>query len=148
MSNYAFIGMVCALCISALGSGLGAGTAAQASVGGWKKCYAEGKPAPFILVAFSGAPLTQTIYGFLLMNFIRSSALVGNGNTPLAVACGVSVVWQLAFLVTSRARLQLVLLMLLQRQVRVLQTSSSLSVSLRQLHSLHSYSQCFSSANR
>ncbi len=89
MSNYAFIGMVCALCISALGSGLGAGTAAQASVGGWKKCYAEGKPAPFILVAFSGAPLTQTIYGFLLMNFIRSSALVGGGNTPLAVACGV-----------------------------------------------------------
>lgn len=25
------------------------------------------------MVAFSGAPLTQTIYGFLLMNFIRSA---------------------------------------------------------------------------
>ena len=64
-----FIGMACALGLSAMGSAFGAGFAAQASVGAWKKCYANGKPAPFIMVAFSGAPLTQTIYGFLLMNF-------------------------------------------------------------------------------
>ncbi|MDD4082169.1 MAG: V-type ATP synthase subunit K [Sphaerochaetaceae bacterium] len=72
-----YIGMACALCLSALGSGFGAGIAAQAAVGGWKKCYANGKPAPFIMVAFSGAPLTQTIYGFLLMNFISAAALRG-----------------------------------------------------------------------
>ena len=41
-----FIGMVCALGISAIGSVLGAGAAAQASVGAWKKCYANGKPLP------------------------------------------------------------------------------------------------------
>ena len=68
-----FIGMACALGLSAMGSACGAGFAAQASVGAWKKCYASSKPAPFLLVAFSGAPLTQTIYGFLLMNFIRSA---------------------------------------------------------------------------
>ena len=68
-----FIGMACALGLSAMGSALGAGAAALASVGAWKKCYSNGKPAPFIMVAFSGAPLTQTIYGFLLMNFIRSA---------------------------------------------------------------------------
>ncbi|MFA7108268.1 MAG: V-type ATP synthase subunit K [Sphaerochaetaceae bacterium] len=72
-----YIGMACALCLSALGSGFGAGIAAQAAVGGWKKCYANGKPAPFIMVAFSGAPLTQTIYGFLLMNFIATAAKAG-----------------------------------------------------------------------
>lgn len=71
--NIAFIGMACALGLSALGSSFGAGAAAQSSVGAWKKCYANGKPAPFIMIAFSGAPLTQTIYGFLLMNFIRSA---------------------------------------------------------------------------
>ena len=71
--NIEFIGMACALGLSAMGSAFGSGFAAQASVGAWKKCYANGKPAPFIMVAFSGAPLTQTIYGFLLMNFIRSS---------------------------------------------------------------------------
>ena len=72
-----FIGMACALGLSAMGSAFGAGFAAQASVGAWKKCYANGKPAPFIMVAFSGAPLTQTIYGFLLMNFIRNAVASG-----------------------------------------------------------------------
>ena len=83
-----FIGMVCALGISAIGSVLGAGAAAQASVGAWKKCHANGKPAPFIMVAFSGAPLTQTIYGFLLMNFIRNAVNSGASST-LAMFCGI-----------------------------------------------------------
>ena len=50
-----FIGMACALGLSAMGSACGAGFAAQASVGAWKKCYASSKPAPFLLVAFSVA---------------------------------------------------------------------------------------------
>ena len=73
--------MACALCFSAIGSGFGAGIASQAAVGAWKKCYAQGKPAPFIMVAFAGAPLTQTIYGFLLMNFIRSA--IESGTNPM-----------------------------------------------------------------
>jgi V/A-type H+/Na+-transporting ATPase subunit K len=72
--NLTFIGMAAALGLSALGSAFGTGIAGQAAIGSWKKCYASGKQAPFIMVAFSGAPLTQTIYGFLLMNFIKSSA--------------------------------------------------------------------------
>ena len=48
MENLAYLGMACALCFSALGSGFGTGVAGQAAVGGWKKCYAAGKPAPFI----------------------------------------------------------------------------------------------------
>ncbi|MDY3850937.1 MAG: V-type ATP synthase subunit K, partial [Bullifex sp.] len=88
MSNLAYVGMVCALCFSAIGSGLGAGMAAQSAVGGWKKCYAEGKPAPFIMVAFAGAPLTQTIYGFLLMNFINS-AFQATGNMLMCLGVGV-----------------------------------------------------------
>jgi V/A-type H+-transporting ATPase subunit K len=75
--NIGMIGMAAALGLSALGSTLGTAVASLAAVGGWKKCYAEGKPAPFIMVAFSGAPLTQTIYGFLLMNFITAAAAAG-----------------------------------------------------------------------
>ena len=86
--NIAFIGMACALGLSAMGSAFGSGFAAQASVGAWKKCYANGKPAPFIMVAFSGAPLTQTIYGFLLMNFIRS-AVEGGCDSLLAMFTGI-----------------------------------------------------------
>ncbi|MCF0238090.1 MAG: V-type ATP synthase subunit K [Sphaerochaetaceae bacterium] len=82
--NIQFIGMACALGLSALGSAFGAGYAALASVGAWKKCYAAGKPAPFIMVAFSGAPLTQTIYGFLLMNFIKTAS---NGGADPLLCC-------------------------------------------------------------
>ena len=47
--NIAFIGMAAALGLSAAGSAFGAGFAGMASVGAWKKCYASGKAAPFIL---------------------------------------------------------------------------------------------------
>ncbi len=67
------------------------------------KCYANGKPAPFIMVAFSGAPLTQTIYGFLLMNFIR--ALWRAAVTPCWLCSrAFSPVWPSACPPSSRAR--------------------------------------------
>ena len=84
--NLAFVGMAAALGLSASGSAFGAGFAGMASVGAWKKCYASGKPAPFIMIAFSGAPLTQTIYGFLLMNFIRNA--IDSVDPGLALGVG------------------------------------------------------------
>jgi V/A-type H+-transporting ATPase subunit K len=86
--NIGFIGMAAALGLSALGSALGTGAASLSAVGGWKKCYANGRPAPFIMVAFSGAPLTQTIYGFLLMNFISAAAAAGQ-DAMLLLGAGI-----------------------------------------------------------
>ena len=60
-------GAFCAMGFAGVGSAYGCGVAGAAAVGGWKKCYVQGKPAPFQLSAFAGAPLTQTIYGMLLM---------------------------------------------------------------------------------
>ncbi len=88
--NIAFIGMAAALGLSAAGSAFGAGFAGMAAVGAWKKCYASGKAAPFIMIAFAGAPLTQTIYGFLLMNFIKSA------NVDAGMALGVGLFGGLA----------------------------------------------------
>ena len=85
--NIAVIGLVLAICLSAMGSAAGIGAAAVSAVGAWKKCYANGKPAPFMLVAFTGAPLTQTIYGFLLFNFINS-ALAAGSDQLLAMFIG------------------------------------------------------------
>ncbi|MBO5137272.1 MAG: V-type ATP synthase subunit K [Spirochaetaceae bacterium] len=66
-------GAACVLGIAAIGSAIGIGFAGQAAIGAWKRCYMNNKPAPFILTVFAGAPLTQTIYGFLLMqNMITS----------------------------------------------------------------------------
>jgi V/A-type H+/Na+-transporting ATPase subunit K len=73
--NIATIGAASILCLSAIGSSIGAGIAGQAAIGAWKRCYMANKPASFLLVAFAGAPLTQTIYGFILMGrMLRSSA--------------------------------------------------------------------------
>ncbi|MGI6495745.1 MAG: V-type ATP synthase subunit K [Kiritimatiellia bacterium] len=61
------VGAVTCLGLSATGSALGTGYAASAAVGAWKKCYAQNKPAPFLLLSFVGAPITQTLYGMILM---------------------------------------------------------------------------------
>ncbi len=65
--NFGYIGIMASLAFAAIGSALGSGKAAMATIGGWKKCLAQNKPAPFTLIAFVGMPLTQTIYGFILM---------------------------------------------------------------------------------
>ena len=82
------IGVGAALAFAAIGSALGAGSAGMASVGAWKKCFAQNKPAPFMLVAFVGAPLTQTIYGFILMNSLKQ-ALDGGASPSLILGAGV-----------------------------------------------------------
>lgn len=92
--NLAFVGMAAALGLSAAGSAFGAGFAGQAAIGAWKKCYASGKQAPFIMIAFAGAPLTQTIYGFLLMNFIKNA--VNNNGADAGLALGVGLFCGLA----------------------------------------------------
>ena len=68
-------GFAASLALAAVGSALGAGSAGMAAVGAWKKCFAQNKPAPFMLVAFVGAPLTQTIYGMILMGAIQDSGV-------------------------------------------------------------------------
>ncbi|MDO8580135.1 MAG: V-type ATP synthase subunit K [Candidatus Omnitrophota bacterium] len=68
------LGAAAALGLSALGSSLGIGAAGMAAIGAWKKCYAQKKTAPFLLIVFIGAPLSQTIYGYILMNKIAEAA--------------------------------------------------------------------------
>ena len=63
------------LALAAIGSALGTGVAGMAAIGAWKKAFMQNKAAPFILVAFVGAPLTQTIYGFILKNQIKAANL-------------------------------------------------------------------------
>lgn len=73
MLNFGMLGAAVVLGLAAIGSSIGLGIAGQATIGAWKRCYMNNKPAPFLLVAFAGAPLTQTIYGFLLMNTMKES---------------------------------------------------------------------------
>jgi V/A-type H+-transporting ATPase subunit K len=86
MAALAKMGGAMALGFAAIGSALGTGTAGMAGIGAWKKCYAQNKAAPFILLVFIGAPLSQTIYGLLLMNAITS---VDAAMWPAALGAGV-----------------------------------------------------------
>ena len=63
------------LVLSAIGSAIGTGTAGMAAIGAWKKAFLQNKAAPFLLVAFVGAPLSQTFYGFLVQLFIRNAKM-------------------------------------------------------------------------
>lgn len=85
--NWGLIGVGAALALAAVGSALGAGSAGMAAVGAWKKCFVQNKPAPFLLVAFVGAPLTQTIYGFILMNALNDAS--ANMDPALLLGAGV-----------------------------------------------------------
>ena len=63
------------LALAAAGSAMGTGTAGLATIGAWKRAFLNNRAAPFILMAFVGAPLSQTIYGLILRNEIRDAAM-------------------------------------------------------------------------
>ncbi|RJO65573.1 MAG: V-type ATP synthase subunit K [Candidatus Omnitrophota bacterium] len=84
------LGLAAVLALSAVGSGLGTGIAGMAAVGAWKKAFAQNKPASFMLVAFVGAPLTQTIYGMIIMNKMVELALKGSYLWGIGVFAGLA----------------------------------------------------------
>lgn len=67
--------MSLSLAVAAIGSALGTGVAGLAAIGAWKRAFMQNKAAPFILIAFVGAPLSQTIYGMILRNAIQGANL-------------------------------------------------------------------------
>lgn len=85
------LGLSAVLAFSAMGSALGAGIAGMAAVGAWKKAFAQNKAATFIIVAFVGAPLTQTIYGMIVMNRMAELAVKGTYLWAVGVLCGIAI---------------------------------------------------------
>ena len=88
--NLGFIGAGIVMGISAIGSGIGVVIAGSACIGAWKKCYMANKPAPMTLLAFGGAPLTQTFYGFILgLLFMKPAAIANPQLGLLYLAMGI-----------------------------------------------------------
>ena len=98
LTQFKDAGAIMVLALSALGSGSGAGIAGMAAIGAWKKNFMQSKNASFLLVALTAAPLTQTIYGFIVMN--RMLSLTQGGQYLWGVglfaggAIGLSAYWQ------------------------------------------------------
>ena len=89
MKALGLAGAFAAVSVAAIGSSLGTGVGGISAVGAWKKCYAQNKPAAFQLIIFAGAPLSQTIYGMILMFVISGKIDAGfAAYWPLYMAIG------------------------------------------------------------
>ena len=77
-----------AVALAAIGSSIGTGYAGAAAIGAWKKCYQQGKPAPFLLMALVGAPLSQTIYAMIMMIIIKGKIMDHPEHMPIYVCIG------------------------------------------------------------
>jgi len=84
-------GAVACLGLSAAGSACGTGYAATAAMGVWKKCYAQKKQPPFVLLGFIGAPITQTLYGMILMFVMFGRASAGLPLLFLGIFAGLGI---------------------------------------------------------
>jgi V/A-type H+-transporting ATPase subunit K len=91
MNPIAYIGIAAVFGLAAIGSGIGAGIAGQAAIGAWKRNYLENKPASFLLIVFAGAPLTQTIYGFIVMSSMMNSPKDALFKLGLGILAGAAI---------------------------------------------------------
>ena len=98
VTQFKDLGAILVLALSALGSGTGAGVAGMSAIGAWKKNFSQNKSASFLLVALVAAPLTQTVYGFIVMNKMVSIAMGGQYLWAIGLfsgsAIGLSAYWQ------------------------------------------------------
>lgn len=87
--NLGYFGAAAVLGISGVGSAIGLMIAGTGAIGSWKKCFMNNKQAPGMLTVFAGAPLTQTLYGFILMLFMQGAAADPTKNASLLFAIGI-----------------------------------------------------------
>ena len=96
--NLGLVGAGLVMGIAAVGSAIGIGIAGQSVIGAWKKCYIANRPAPMTLLAFGGAPLTQTFYGFILgLLFMKPAALANPQLGSLYLGIGLASGLAMAF---------------------------------------------------
>jgi V/A-type H+/Na+-transporting ATPase subunit K len=98
IAQFKDLGAILVLTLSAVGSGWGAGIASMAAIGAWKKNFLQNKSPSFMLVVFTAAPLTQTVYGMVVMRQLMAIANKGQylwGVGAFAgLAIGLSALWQ------------------------------------------------------
>ncbi len=97
-----YAGAFAAIGFAAMGAAYGCGISCSSAIGAWKKCYSQNKPAPFQLLVFAGAPLSQVIYGMIIMFVILGKQNVTQAAWMVylfvgvvgGIAMGISSLWQ------------------------------------------------------
>lgn len=98
VTQFKDLGAILVLALSAVGSGWGAGIAGMSAIGAWKKNFVQNKNPSFMLVVFVAAPLTQTVYGMIVMRQLMAIANKGaylwSIGAFAGLAIGLSALWQ------------------------------------------------------
>ena len=90
MVNLGLLGAGIVIGISAIGSCLGIGYVGQAAIGAWKKCIIAGKKASMLMLVLVSIPITQIVYGFLLMEQMKTAAYANPENAGLYFGFGLT----------------------------------------------------------
>jgi len=84
------LGMALAVGMAAVGSSLGAGMAGMSAAGAWAKDARAGKPLRFIYIICVAAPITQTLYGFLVMLPMAGKLAVAGTSGGMLLGIGIA----------------------------------------------------------
>ncbi len=84
------LGAGLAVGMAAVGSSLGAGVAGMAAGGAWAKDARAGKALRFIYIICIAAPITQTVYGFIVMNQMAGKLSLAGTNGGLLFGIGLA----------------------------------------------------------
>jgi len=84
------LGMALAVGMAAVGSALGAGAAGMAAAGAWAKDAKAGKGLRFIYIILVSAPITQTVYGFIVMYLMQGLLASATANAGLIFGIGLA----------------------------------------------------------
>jgi V/A-type H+-transporting ATPase subunit K len=84
------LGTGLAVGMAAVGSSFGAGAAGMSAAGAWAKDAKAGKALRFIYIICVAAPITQTVYGFIVMNQMAPKLATAEVNGGILFAIGLA----------------------------------------------------------
>ena len=83
------LGAALAVGMAAVGSALGAGVAGMSAAGAWARDAKAGKPLRFIYIILVSAPITQTLYGSVVM--LQMSGKLGSAGAHAGLLLGIGI---------------------------------------------------------
>ena len=84
------LGAALAVGMAAAGSALGCGAAGMSAAGAWAKDAKAGKGLRFTYVILVSMPITQTLYGFIVMSQMAGKLAVADQNAGLLLGIGIA----------------------------------------------------------
>ena len=105
--NQEFFGLLGAglvLGIATIGTAIGIGTAGSAAIGAAKRCLKANLPVPMLMLTFVGFPLTQIIYGFIIMQqMLNVTVTAANSGKLFGFGIGSGLAMALAAIFQGKA---------------------------------------------